>query len=63
MDISSIAAASSELSQMQVRETAGLLVLKKALDSQAQGALQLLQAVPSPAANPPHLGQGIDVRV
>ena len=42
-------------------EAVGITVLKKAIDLQAQGAAQLLQALPSPrASNPPHLGNHLD---
>ncbi|MCH2221354.1 MAG: YjfB family protein [Dechloromonas sp.] len=37
-------------------------MLRKAIDIQAQGALQLLQALPQVASNPPNLGNNIDVR-
>jgi hypothetical protein len=40
-----------------------LLMLRKSLDIQAQGALSLLQALPQPATvNPEHLGQNVDVK-
>ncbi|MGL4996835.1 YjfB family protein [Deefgea tanakiae] len=40
-----------------------LMMLRKSLDIQAQGALSLLQAIPQPApVNPPNLGQNIDTR-
>ena len=40
-----------------------LMMLRKSLDIQAQGALSLLQALPQPApVNPPNLGQNVDVR-
>jgi hypothetical protein len=53
-------------SLMQYSDDAvGVAVLKKALDIEAQGAMQLIAALPQPpqqsAANlPPHLGQNID---
>ena len=43
-----------------------LLMLRKTLDMQAQGAAQLLQSMPavgSVGSNPPHLGQNIDIKV
>lgn len=61
MDINSIAQASTAMAQSRVADAVGVTVLKKALDIQAQGALQLLQALPAPS-NPAHLGQNIDVK-
>lgn len=62
MDIASIGNLSSALSAAKTGDAVGVLVLKKALDIQAQTALQLVQALPQPASNPPNLGQNIDVR-
>lgn len=62
MDISSIGSLSSALSQSQVGDAVSTLVLKKAMDIQAQSALQLLQAVPPVASNPPNLGNSVDVK-
>lgn len=52
MEISSIAAAVSANSANQLRAEVSVAVLKKALDIQEQGALQLLEALPQPAAAP-----------
>jgi len=49
MDVSAIARTATALSQARVADAAGTLVLKKALDIQAASALQLLQALPTPA--------------
>lgn len=48
MDISPTALvnAFTQVQQNQVAETAQILVLKKAMDTQAAGALTLLQALP-----------------
>ena len=48
MDISpsALVNASTQMQQSQVAQTAQVLVLKKAMDSQAAGALALLQALP-----------------
>ena len=48
MDISPTALvnASTQMQQSQVAQTAQVLVLKKAMDIQATGALALLQALP-----------------
>lgn len=48
MDVSSIASAATAMSQQRVADAAGTMVLKKALDIQAQSAAQLLQALPAP---------------
>ena len=62
MNIAGINAAAN-MSQPSATDTVGLAVLKKAIDINAQGAIQLIQAasniVPS---NPPHLGQRIDTK-
>ena len=49
MDVSPAALvnAVTQMQQSQVTQTAQLLVLKKALDMQASGALALLQALPT----------------
>jgi len=64
MDVSSIAAVASDMSQARTAEAVQLTVLKKAMDIEAQGAMQLIAAaasvVSAAAKNPPHLGQQID---
>lgn len=61
MDISSAGNVTAALSQANTGDAVAIAVLKKALDIQAQGALQLLQALPQPAAsNPPNLGNSVD---
>lgn len=62
MDISALASVSSSLSQAQVGDAVGTLVLKKAMDIQAQSAMQLLEALPQVPSNPPNLGNSVDVR-
>ncbi|MBM5570287.1 MULTISPECIES: YjfB family protein [Deefgea] len=50
-------------SSASVNNSAALIMLRKSMDIQAQGALSLLQAIPQPApVNPPNLGQNIDTR-
>lgn len=61
MDIASVSSLSTALSQAKTGDAVGTLVLKKALDIQAQSAMQLIQAVPQPS-NPPNLGNSIDVK-
>ena len=60
MDTSAIASLATEMSQTRTLEAVQVAVLKKAMDLSANGALQLLQALPAPANNPPHLGNRID---
>ncbi len=64
MDVSSIAAVATEMSQVRTAEAVQLTVLKKAMDIEAQGAMQLVAAAASVVSasnkNPPHLGQHID---
>ncbi|MBL8405029.1 MAG: YjfB family protein [Dechloromonas sp.] len=62
MDVASISGQASTLSQSQLSDAVSTAVLRKAIDIQAQGALQLLQALPPVANNPPNLGNTIDVR-
>lgn len=67
MDVSSIAAVASEMSQARTVEAVQLTMLKKAMDIEAKGAMQLVAAaasvVSATAKNPPHLGQHIDTFV
>ncbi|WP_028455084.1 YjfB family protein [Chitinilyticum litopenaei] len=62
MDASLVNAASNATSGNAIPN----LVLRKAMDIQAQSALSLLEALPAPpgpaSVNPAHLGQNIDVR-
>lgn len=62
MDISSIGSLNTALTQASTGDAASTLVLKKALDIQAQSAAQLLQALPSIPSNPPHLGNSVDIK-
>ncbi|MBI4984399.1 MAG: YjfB family protein [Rhodocyclales bacterium] len=60
MDTAAIASLATDMSQARTAEAVQITVLRKALDVQAQGALQLLEAVQLPANNPPHLGNSVD---
>ncbi|MDD2884003.1 MAG: putative motility protein [Dechloromonas sp.] len=62
MDLSAIGSLSSALSQSQTGDAVNTLVLKKALDLQAQAAAQLVQALPAVSSNPPNLGAAVDVK-
>ena len=50
MDVTSIGSLSTALSQAEVADAVGIRVLKKAMDIQAESAIQLLQAIPAPPA-------------
>jgi hypothetical protein len=63
MDVSSLGSLSAAMSPEQTRDTASTLVLKKAIDIQAQNAMQLLSALPQVTSNPPNLGNSVDVKV
>lgn len=52
MEVSSIAAAATANAMVKVQQEASVMVLKKALDVQQQGALQLLEAMPQVPAAP-----------
>lgn len=62
MDSSSIAGMASSIANTQTDTAVGVAVLKKALDIQSQNAMQLIQSLPqpTPASNPPNLGNGVD---
>ncbi|SFL94509.1 putative motility protein [Marinobacter zhejiangensis] len=66
MDVTALASYSTQLSQAQVQQQAQLSVLKTAQDLAAAGALQLLEAIPSPqpvAAGDSRIGSLIDIHV
>jgi len=46
METSAIASLATDMSNARVQQAVEISVLKKAIDIQAQGALQLLQAMP-----------------
>ena len=61
MDVSSIASASTAISQAKTGDAVAIAVLRKSLDIQQQSALQLIQALPQPATNsPPNLGTSVN---
>lgn len=67
MDVSNIANMATQLSNVRAQQTQETAVLKKAIDIQAEGALQLLASIdPSQGVAPidgSNMGQTIDVRV
>jgi len=63
MDISSIAALSTDMAQANVAAEAQVAILKKTMNIEGAAALQLLQAAVEAApqvSNPPHLGNSVD---
>lgn len=61
MAVNLISGANAALNNASGNEAASIAVLKKAIDLQAQGAAQLLQALPAPpSSNPSHLGNHLD---
>lgn len=63
MDTNAIGSLSTALAQSNVSDAISVRVLKKAMEVEAQSALQLLQALPqSNTVNPSHLGQNVDVK-
>ncbi|MBS1190661.1 MAG: hypothetical protein H6R10_2453 [Rhodocyclaceae bacterium] len=62
MDLTGLSSVSTALSGARTGDSAAVLVQKKAMDLAAQNAQQLLEALPQPTNNPPHLGQNVDVK-
>lgn len=60
MDVAAIASLATAMSQAETAQAVQIGVLKKALDVQANGALQLLAAAAQVVNNPPHLGNSVD---
>lgn len=61
MNISSVGSVSTALSQAETGDAVAIAVLKKTMDIQAQAALQLIEAIPQPAASgPPNLGRSVN---
>ncbi len=62
MEMSSVGNVTAAVSQANTGDAVAISVLKKALDIQAQSAMQLIQALPQPApSNPPNLGNGVNI--
>lgn len=62
MDVTALASVATSLAHARTVDTVSTAVLRKALDLQAAGAAQLLQAATQSlqANNPPHLGNRVD---
>ncbi|AZR83073.1 YjfB family protein [Thiomicrospira sp. S5] len=69
MDVSANGAVNAAMQQQQVyaQQEAQISMLKKAMDVQTQGALSLIESLPTPAPStqglPPNLGNNINVTV
>jgi hypothetical protein len=61
MDVSSAATVPAAIAQASTGDAIAISVMKKALDIQAQSAMQLIQALPLPSTNnPPNLGNHVN---
>ena len=61
MDVSGVAAAATEMTQAKTANAVQLTVLKKAMDIQAQGAMQLIESASQVISNnPPNLGNKVN---
>ena len=61
MDVTSLASAATEFSQAKTADAVAIAVLRKTLDLQEQGAMQLIQALPQlTTSNPPNLGNSVN---
>lgn len=61
MSINNVGNVSAALGQAGTGDAVAITVLKKAIDIEAQSAMQLIQALPQPvASNPPNMGNGVD---
>jgi len=61
MDTTAIASLATEMATTRTQQAAQINVLKKAMELQGQGAIQLVQAATQATNNPPHLGNNVDV--
>jgi len=62
MSISASSAVSSAVNQASPDNQRSILVLKKALDSQAQTAAALIQAIPQPPAASGNVGRNVNTK-
>ena len=63
MDVSGIASVATDMNQTRTADAVQVAVLKKAMDIQAQGALQLVQSASQVTSNnPPNLGNHVDTQ-
>ncbi|MBB5393456.1 MULTISPECIES: YjfB family protein [unclassified Herbaspirillum] len=59
MDVTQIASVATNLASAQTSDAVNMLVLKKALNTQAAAAIGLLQALPQLPANP-NIGRNVN---
>ena len=59
MDVNQIASLATSMAAAKTSESVNVLMLKKALDSQASAAVGLLQALPPLPANP-NIGRNVN---
>ena len=60
MAVNLVSGATAALNSSAGNEAVSIAVLKKAINLQAQGAAQLIQALPKPPSNLPHLGNHLN---
>lgn len=60
MDINAIVSLATEMATTRTQQAAQIAVLKKAMELQGQGAIQLLMAATHSYNKPEHLGNRID---
>ena len=64
MDVNGIAGLATSMAEFSANQAVGIAVLKKAIDSNAAGALALIEAIPdanqTSASLPQHLGQNVN---
>lgn len=64
MDVNGIAGLVTSMAEFSANQAVGIAVLKKAIDSNAAGALALIEAIPdanqTSASLPQHLGQNVN---
>ena len=61
MNVSSIAEVATTLSETRLNQAIGIAVLKKAIDQNAENAINLISALPSSQSLPSHLGKNINI--
>lgn len=61
MEATQLSSLASALAAARTGDAISVLVMKKALELEGQGALQLVQAATQGSVNPEHLGQSVDV--
>ncbi len=60
MDTTAIVSLATEMATTRTQQAAQLAVLKKAMELQGQGAIQLVMAATQNYNNPPNLGNSVD---